>query len=318
EYPEPHLAFNLWSAGQKGGRLADRLQWDLNSLQFDYVARQKGVDPVVIDALRHSRAEINSLTPAVASADDAKAAGFVEKLKENAPRIAGVFMSYITWMAIFSSSVILLSGVIEEKSSKVLEVLLTSAPAGSLLVGKVLGVFMVMLTVAAVWGGVGAAAFSYGLAFMPPEQLGHMREVVGEVFALQHMLPMLVYFVGGYLMYGITFIAIGSFCETQKEAQAIMGPIVIVLMIPMMSLQAAMMSPDLPFIRYLSWVPFFTPFLMPLRVMSGTPWWEVLATLAGMGLFAYIMVRLGARAFKQGALGGGKFSWKTMLGLARG
>lgn len=313
-----HLTFRIWSPGQKGDRLAGRLEDGLTALQFRFSARKLGLDPAAVAALADTRADIQTLTPAVATATDSKQASFLEKLKENGPRIVGVALSYLTWMAIFSSSVILLSGVIEEKSSKVLEVLLTSAPASSLLVGKVLGVFMVMATVAGVWGAVGTVAFGYGLAFMPPEQLMHIRAVAAEVFAPLHMLPMLAYFVGGYLMYGITFIAIGSFCETQKEAQAIMGPIVIVLMIPMMTLQAAMMSPDLPFVRYLSWVPFFTPFLMPLRLLSGAPWWEVLATLAGMGLLAFVMIRLGARAFKQGALGGGKFSWKAMLGLSRG
>lgn len=315
--PEPRLAFHLWSSQTKGKSLENRLRWDMHALQSAYLAKQKGIDAAMATELREARADIASLTPAIAAAGADEKASFTENLKENGPHFVGVILSYLTWMSIFSSSVILLSGVIEEKSSRVLEVLLTSAPASSLLVGKVLGVFMVMLTVAGVWSAVAGGIFGYALAFLPPDVMRNVHVLAGEVLKVQNVVPMLLFFVGGYLMYGITFIAIGSFCETQKEAQAIMGPIVIVLMIPMMSLQAALMSPDLPLIRYMSWVPLFTPFLMPLRVLGGAPWWEVLATLAGMGLMAWLMIRLGARAFKQGALGGGKFSWKAMMGLSK-
>ncbi|ESQ76934.1 ABC transporter permease [Asticcacaulis sp. YBE204] len=314
--PTPRLAFDLWSAKKKG-RLENRLGDDLDALQFRYAAQQQGIAPEVARSLQETHAEIRSLTPAIAAAKGDKGASFRENLKENGPRFAGVIMSYITWMAIFSSSVILLSGIIEEKSSKVLEVLLTSAPAGSLLLGKVLGVFMVMVTVAAVWGGVGMGVFGYSVVFMPPDAVDNIRTLLGLIFAPHQVALMVAYFVGGYLMFGITFIAIGAFCESQKDAQAIMGPIVIVLMIPMLSLQAAMMSPDLPLIRYLSWFPLFTPFLMPLRLMEGAPWWEIAATLGGMGLTAWIMIRLGTRAFMQGALGNGKFSWRTLAGLVK-
>ncbi|MDC7684700.1 ABC transporter permease [Asticcacaulis sp. BYS171W] len=315
--PTPRLAFDLWSVPKKKGRLEHRLGRDLDDLQFLYAARQQGIAPEVARSLQDTHADIRNLTPTIAAAPDDKDASFRETLKENGPRFAGVIMSYITWMAIFSSSVILLSGIIEEKSSKVLEVLLTSAPAGSLLLGKVLGVFMVMVTVAAVWSGVGMSVFAYGLAFMPADAVDNMRTLLGLIFAPHQVALMLAYFVGGYLMFGITFIAIGAFCESQKDAQAIMGPIVIVLMIPMLSLQAAMMSPDLPLIRYLSWFPLFTPFLMPLRLMEGAAWWEIAATLAGMGLMAWIMIRLGTRAFMQGALGTGKFSWRTLAALVK-
>lgn len=315
--PEPHLAFHLWSSQTKGKSLEDYLRWDLHALQSAYLAKQKGVDPQVATALHDARAEISSLTPAIAAAGADDKASFTESLKENGPHFVGIVLSYLTWMSIFSSSVILLSGVIEEKSSRVLEVLLTSAPASSLLVGKVLGVFMVLLTVAGLWSAVAGGIMGYGLAFMPPDMMNNVHVLAGAILKVETIVPMLLFFVGGYLMYGITFIAIGSFCETQKEAQAIMGPIVVVLMIPMMSLQAALMSPDLPLIRYLSWVPLFTPFLMPLRVLGGAPWWEILATLGGMGAMAWLMIRLGARAFKQGALGGGKFSWKALMGLSK-
>lgn len=308
------LGFHLWSAGKRGKHIEDRLQWNLHELQFAYAARLKGIEAEAARELYGARAEIKSLTPALASAgpEDTEAS-WRETLKTNGPRVLGIILSYLTWMAIFSSSVILLTGVIEEKSSKVLEVLLTSASTGSLLVGKVLGVAFVMMTVAGVWAGVGSLAFGYGAAFLPSETVGGITQLMGDLFSPVQVALMLAYFLGGYLMYGVTFSAIGAFCETQKDAQAILGPIILVLMIPMLSLQAALISPDLPLIRYLSWVPLFTPFLMPLRLLQGVAWWEIAATLMGMWVLAYLMIRLGGRAFKQGALGGGRLSWRTLF-----
>ena len=131
-----------------------------------------------------------------------------------------------------------------------------------------------------------------------------------------HIALLVVYFVCGYLMFGVSFAAIGAFCETQKDAQAIMGPVMIVLMIPMLCMQSAMIAPDSPVIRWLSFVPIFTPFLMPLRLADSVPWWEIAVTLGLMLLLAWLMIRIGRRAFRQGALAGGRLSWGRLARIA--
>jgi ABC-2 type transport system permease protein len=262
--------------------------------------------------MRESRANIVSLTP-VSGRDGG---GLAETLRDNAPRFAGMLAGYLAWMSIFSSSMILLSGVIEEKSSKVLEVVLASASAESLLIGKVLGVAAVMLSVALIWSLGGWALLSSGLSFMPPQILHGLQAGLAGLFSPAHLLLLAVYFACGYLMFGVMFAAIGAFCETQKDAQAIIGPMMIVLMIPMLCMQSAMVAPDSPVVRWLSFVPLFTPFLMPLRLANGVPWWEIAVTLGLMLVMAWLMIQLGRRAFRQGALNGGRLSWGRLAKIA--
>ncbi len=308
------LHFRIWSADGHKGKVENLILWDLHGLQYFKLAGMHGIDHGLAHDMRESRADIVSLTPA--SADAPKKDGFAEGVRENGGRFLGIGISYLTWITIFSSSMILLGAVIEEKSSKVLEVLLASASTESLLVGKVLGVAGVMLTVSGLWAVTAFALSTYGFNAMPAETSREIAAAISGLLSPVHVALLLAYFTGGYLMFGVFFAAVGAFCETQKDAQAIIGPMTIVLMIPMMTMQVAFTSPDLPMLQYMSWFPLFTPFLMPLRLSQPLPWYEIAGTLAGMGVVALIMIAVGRRAFKAGALTGGKLSWGMLFRIA--
>ena len=126
------------------------------------------------------------------------------------------------------------------------------------------------------------------------------------------------YIVGGYLMYAVLFAAIGAFCETPRDAQTLMGPIMMVLVVPLLVVQMALVNPDAPAVKFLSWVPFFTPFLMSARAPSGPPMIEIIGTMAGMFAVALLMVWLAGRAFRAGALSDVKLSWKSFGQAIRG
>lgn len=306
------LHFHIWSESTRKGDLARLLQSGLDKLEFERLALTSGIDPAVTARLQAARADIVSLTP-----NSARGQGLEGRIKDNAPRAIGALAGYLSWMAIFSSSMILLGSVIEEKSSKVLEVLLASVSTTSLLVGKVLGVALVLLTVTAIWVGTALALGSYGMSLAGPQAAQAVNMALAALFSPLHVLILLVYFITGYLMFGVAFAAIGAFCETQKDAQAVMGPVMIVLMIPMLCMQTAFVSGEVPLIRYLSWVPLFTPFLMPLRLSQPLPWYEIAGTLVGMLVVALLMIRMGGKAFRHGALSGERLSWKALLGVGR-
>jgi ABC-2 type transport system permease protein len=126
------------------------------------------------------------------------------------------------------------------------------------------------------------------------------------------------FMVGGYLMYAVLFAAIGAFCETPRDAQTLMGPIMMVLVVPIMVMSMALKSPDAPVIQILSWVPFFTPFLMMARLHSNPPVVELIGAMAGMFAFALLMVWVSGRAFRAGALSDVKLSWKSFGAAIRG
>ena len=124
--------------------------------------------------------------------------------------------------------------------------------------------------------------------------------------------------VGGYLMYAVLFAAIGAFCETPRDAQTLMGPIMMVLVVPIIVMQMALQTPNAPVVQILSWIPFFTPFLMLARLHADPPMIEIIGTMAGMFVTALFMVWVAGRAFRAGALSDIKLSWKSFAGAVKG
>jgi ABC-2 type transport system permease protein len=175
----------------------------------------------------------------------------------------------------------------------------------------VLGVALLTLTMLLAWGGLGVGV----LAVFQPDY----AVMVGEILVQGGMLAWFAAFmVGGYLMYAVLFAAIGAFCETPRDAQTLMGPIMMVLVVPIMVMSMALKSPDAPVIQILSWVPFFTPFLMMARLHSNPPVVELIGAMAGMFAFALLMVWVSGRAFRAGALSDVKLSWKSFGAAIRG
>lgn len=293
----------VWSARATDDTVEDFVRDALRSANRKSVFEGAGIDPQVVEATERFRPDVTVFSPKSAS-------GGQVSFRDKLPAIIGLASGFLLWSLILTGASILLNSVMEEKSNKILEVLLSSASATEILTGKVLGVAMLTLTVLAGWGLIGAA----GLLNFAPAQAAD----VGEVLLHGGMLGYFAAFmVGGYLMYAVLFAAIGAFCETPRDAQTLMGPIMMVLVIPMLTMQMALMTPDAPVVRILSWIPFFTPFLMIARMPSDPPMIEVIGAMAGMFVFAVVMVLIAGRAFRAGALSDVKLSWKTFAGAVR-
>jgi ABC-2 type transport system permease protein len=293
----------VWTARATDDTVEDFVRDALRSANRRAVFEGAGIDASVVEATERFRPEVTVFSPKSASGGEVS---FRDKL----PAIIGLASGFLLWSLIITGASILLNSVMEEKSNKILEVLLSSASATEILTGKVLGVALLTLTVLLAWGGIGAA----GLLNFAPSQAADVGQVVLHGGMLGYFAA---FMVGGYLMYAVLFAAIGAFCETPRDAQTLMGPIMMILVIPMLTMQMAIMSPDAPAIRIMSWIPFFTPFLMIARMPSDPPMIEVVGSMAGMFIFALIMVLIAGRAFRAGALSDVKLSWKTFAGAVR-
>jgi ABC-2 type transport system permease protein len=294
----------VWTAKASDSTVEDFVKDSLRSANRRQVFQDAGIDPAIVVATDRFRADVKAFSPRSAS-------GGAVSMRDRLPGIVGFGAAFILWSLIITGASILLNSVMEEKSNKILEVLLSSASATEILAGKVLGVAMLTLTVLVVWSSLGA----FGLLSAKPEIAADVGVVLlhkGLIFYF------LAYMVGGYLMYAVLFAAIGAFCETPRDAQALMGPIMMVLIVPLLVLQMALQTPDAPVVRILSWIPFFTPFLMSARVPSDPPMIEIIGTLAGMFVTVLLMVWLAGRAFRAGALSDVKLSWKTFGSAIRG
>lgn len=297
-------AARLWTARATDPTVEEFVRTALTTANRQAMFSAAGIDPAVVVQTEQFRPQIEAFSPKAAD-------GGAVTMRDRLPVFIGLGGGFLLWSLIITGASILLNSVMEEKSNKILEVLLSSASATEILAGKVLGVAMLTLTVLLAWGGMGAA----GLVFGAPEE----AMAVGDVLLAGGMLAWFAAFmVGGYLMYAVLFAAIGAFCETPRDAQTLMGPIMMVLVIPIIVMQMAVRSPDAPVVQILSLVPFFTPFLMMARLPSDPPMIELVGSMLGMFAFALLMVWVSGRAFRAGALSDVKLNWKSFAGAIRG
>ncbi|MFZ4166620.1 ABC transporter permease [Brevundimonas sp. NPDC058933] len=294
----------VWTARATDDAVEDAVRDALKDANRRQVFAASGIDPAVVAQTDRFRPDLSVFSPKAASGGEVS---FRDKL----PTVVGLAVGFILWSLIITGASILLNSVMEEKSNKILEVLLSSASATEILTGKVLGVALLTLTVLVAWGGLGGIAL---IAAAPD-----MGRDIGSVLMSNGLLIyFLLFMVGGYLMYAVLFAAIGAFCDTPRDAQTLMGPIMMVLIVPLLVMQMAIRTPDAPLVKIMSLIPPFTPFVMAARAPSGPPLVEIVGALIGMFLFAALMVWVAGRAFRAGALSDVKLNWKSFLGAVRG
>lgn len=254
---------------------------------------QQGLPPEEADRL-------NALEPAVAQFDPRPgAAEGAVTLRERAPFYAAVALSFVLWSVVFSVANMLLSGVIEEKSNKILDTLLTSVTPLQLLLGKLFGVAAVSATLFLFWGALGGALLTQAADTISDSLVGQ----IAAGFVEPQLLTVFgVGFVAGYLMYGAIFLALGSLCDSNQEAQTLVGPVALVLSMPMLLIGPALDNPNSPIIESASWVPLFTPFLLLIRAPSGLAWTEIAAQCALMLATVVVLLFLAARVFRAGVV----------------
>ena len=263
----------------------------------------RGLDPREADRL-------NAFEPHIAQFDPRPtASGEQITLRDRAPFYAAIALAFVLWSVVFSVANMLLTGVIEEKSNKILDTILTSVTPLELLIGKLLGVAAVSATLFLFWGALGGWLLS-----LAAEQAS--MSIFGQV-AAAFLEPRLlaafgIGFVAGYLMYGAIFLALGSLCESIQEAQTLLGPVALVLAVPMMLITPALNNPNAPIIEAASWIPIFTPFLLLIRAPAGLDWIEIAGQGALMVVAVVIVLFLASRLFKAGVVN--QLSMSTLFG----
>ncbi len=213
-------------------------------------------------------------------------------------------LSIILFVFLQGSGLLVAQGVVEEKSSRVVELLLSAVRPGRLMVGKVIGLGVVGFLQT---GLIAAAGVGTQLA------TGALDLSAGDL--LGTVLWGLVWFVAGYALFAFLYAAVAATVSRQEEIGGVSAPLQVLLMVPyLLAFTVLPGDPDGPAARILSFVPFFAPILMPVRAVYGAPWWEQAAalavTLATVGvtawlagrIYSYSVLRTGARVGLKEAL----------------
>ena len=247
---------------------------------------------------------------------------------------------FLIYMFVFLYGNMVMQGVIEEKSNKVMEVMVSSVKPFQLMMGKILGIASVAVTQFVIWVVfilvVGAAAMSLlgvdemmaaaqASAAMAPaaltqsanipaiddEMLSIISSVTNPAYLLRIFGGFLIYFIGGYLLYAAMFAAVGSAVDNEKDTNNLQLPITIPLMLALFVMLSAMQDPHGPLAFWFSIIPFTSPIVMMVRLPYGVPGWE-LALSVGLLVVTFIgIVYLAGKIYRVGVFMYGK---KTTLG----
>ena len=219
---------------------------------------------------------------------------------DQAPYFIAIGFSFLLWLLIFSVVNYLLTGTIEERSNKIFDSLLTSVSLPQLLTGKLLGVLMLSLTLISVWATLGTSFIILAQDTIPPDVAAGLSQITSP----RLLVPTLISFLLGYLMFGSIFLALGSLCDTIQEAQSLLSPVIIIMMLPLLLLPVAISNPESTLLHWATWVPLLTPFLVIVRIPTEPPLWEVMAQIVWMFSFTALIIWAASKIYRAGAVHG--------------
>jgi ABC-2 type transport system permease protein len=216
-----------------------------------------------------------------------------EKKSQGITHFFGAFaFMMLLFFALQMTGQMLMQGVIEEKNTRVMEVLLSSVSPKELMIGKILGLGAVGLTIVTIWSVVGYSA-------------ARLRNI--DIASLPNVGFFVLYFLLGYALFAVLMSAVGSVCNSEKEAQQLMMPVMLLLVIPLMVWFNVVQRPDGSMAKVLSLLPFSSPMTMMLRIaVRMPPAKEILVSIAILIASIGLAVCAGVKVFRTGILMYGK------------
>lgn len=207
--------------------------------------------------------------------------------------VPGAFM-FLLWISVFSAGQYLLTSTIEEKSSRVMEVILSAVSPLQLMLGKIIGKGAVGLLILALFSSAGAATL--------------IMFAMADLIAWQMLILLFVYFMIAYVTVACLMASIGAAVNDITEAQSLMTPVMIILVIPMMLWMPIIRNPNSMFAQVCSFMPMINPFIMILRLAGSepVPTWQIPASIVIGLLTVVFMCWASAKIFRIGVLMYGK------------
>ncbi len=280
-----------------------------------------GIDPELIKA---SKVNINLVTIKVAENGEEK-----ESYTEVEVGLA-IFAGILIYFFIFMFGAQVLKGVVEEKSNRIVEVLLSSVKPFQLMMGKIVGIALVGLTQFLLWiiltgifigvfqAGIAGKDIAEGVSMMTQSQtlnngaadqtmvMAQMGEILGSINFKIMIFSFLFYFLAGYLLYSSLFAAIGGAVDNDADTQQFMLPVSIPLIFSVFMSSVVVNQPDSSLSVFLSLFPFTSPVIMMMRIPFGVPMWQIWLSVAILLLTFVFTVWLAAKIYRIGILIYGK------------
>ncbi len=221
--------------------------------------------------------------------------------------VFGFVVAFMLYMMIMLYGQNVMRGVLEEKMTRVAEVVMASVKPDILLAGKILGVGAVGLTQQIVWFGSVGAFIAYGAAMAKAMGLPEMQNVTLPTVSPVLFLSLLLFFILGYVLYSSMFAAVGAMVGSQEEVQQASQPVILLLIASVIFIQPIMLNPSGTLAVAMSMIPFTAAVIMPLRMTAiQVPPLELVGSLLGLAITALVAIWASARIYRIGLLMTGK------------
>ncbi len=303
--------FTLYSNQQISLSVSKSIERQLEQLIEHEKLKLLGID---LQMLEDASTEIN-ITTKIISED-----GFTSNSQAEASMGIGFISGILIYMFIFMYGTMVMRGVIEEKTSRIVEVIISSVKPFQLMMGKILGVALVGLTQFVLWIIITIIISTVAeLAFLDANVmvtemnssdqsviLAQVAEFTGGINLLQIFLAFIFYFLAGYLMYSALFAAVGSAVDTEADTQQFVLPITIPIILSFVLITPIMENPDGTLAFWMSMIPFTSPVIMMVRLPFGVANWELSLSI-GILITSFIATTwLAGRIYRTGILMYGK------------
>ncbi|MDR0743105.1 MAG: ABC transporter permease [Tannerella sp.] len=240
--------------------------------------------------------------------------------------VIGMIFTFIIYMFIMMYGAMVMQGVMEEKTNRIVEVMISSVRPFDLMMGKIIGIGWVGLTQVFIWciltvillaagglflgsaGGYDLSAVQSGMSYNAAEMSSavSMTSKLSSFNFIEIIIYFVLFFIGGYVSYASLFAAIGSAIDTPEDSQQFMTPMMIFLMFSVYAGLYSVNNPDGPLAFWCSLIPFTSPVVMMVRIPYEIPFWQILLSLVLLYTSAIFLVWMSAKIYRVGILMYGK------------
>ena len=310
--------FTLFSSQQIGLNLRRYIENQLEKIIEREKLRVAGID---INIIEESRTKIKIDTKIVDNEGETKSSSTEASIG------IGFITGILIYMFIFMYGTMVMRGVIEEKTNRIVEIIISSVKPFQLMMGKIIGVALVGLTQFILWILLTIIISTFAeILFIDTNELtnniGSVNESVileefikltGGINLVTVFLSFIFYFLSGYLMYSALFAAVGSAVDAESDTQQFMLPITIPLILAFILIQPVMDNPDGALAFWLSIIPLTSPIIMMARLPFGVESWELIISMIVLVCGFIFTTFIAAKIYRTGILMyGKKISYKEL------
>lgn len=294
-YQQPNIGVKM--------HIANGIEKRVEDIKLSIKAEEMGItQSQVDDILKVVNTDINIITSTI---DDD---GTEKESSSEIAMIVGYIAGFLIYMFVFMYGSQVMRGVIEEKTSRIVEVIVSSVKPFELMMGKIVGVALVGLTQFILWVALTVGLVSVGQSIIlknydaskmtpqtvavgseldqstvaPDEKAMEFEQMFKAVYAIDYVtliISFLFYFIGGYLLYGALFAIVGSAVDSEADTQQFMLPITLPMVLGLFVMMSAMKNPNGSLAYWFSLIPFTSPIVMMARIPYGVPYIDLVISM---------------------------------------